>query len=77
MTQKVLIDHIRKYLSISDEEISEIVPFFDSHSFKKKETLLFAEKRCDRLYFVSKGCLQLYFIDDLGNQKTTQFALEG
>lgn len=76
MIESILTTHIKTYLVFSEEELSEIALFFDFHSYNKKETLLHAEKRCDRLFFVAKGCLQLYFIDSLGNQKTSQFAIE-
>lgn len=76
MTEHLLVNHIKKYLSISEEESAKILSFFDCGTYKKKETLLFAEKRCNKLFFVTKGCLQLYFIDNLGNQKTVQFAME-
>lgn len=49
---------------------------FESHTYQKKETLLSVGQKCHQLFFVSKGCLHLYFIDDYGNKKTTQFAIE-
>lgn len=76
MRKSALIDHIKTNLVLTEEEASEILSFFDFHTHKKKETLLPAGKLCNRLFFVEKGCLQLYFIDSLGNQKTTQFAME-
>lgn len=76
MSESILINHIKTYLALSEKELSEIVLFFDCHSYSKKETLLFAEKQCDKLFFVEKGCLQLYFIDSIGNKKTSQFAIE-
>ncbi len=63
-------------MTLSEEELAEIILFFDCHSYSKKETLLLAGRRCYKLFFVTKGCLQLYFIDSLGNQKTSQFAIE-
>ncbi|WP_299114163.1 Crp/Fnr family transcriptional regulator [uncultured Winogradskyella sp.] len=76
MTESTLINHIKTYVTLSEEELSEIMTFFDGHSYSKKETLLLAGKRCNKLFFVAKGCLQLYFIDHLGNKKTSQFAME-
>ncbi|WP_428742334.1 Crp/Fnr family transcriptional regulator [Tenacibaculum sp.] len=76
MSYNTLTDHIKTYIDLSEKELTEIASFFDYHSYKKKETLLVEEKRCDQLFFVGKGCLQLYFIDSLGNKKTTQFAIE-
>ncbi len=76
MTKNALTNHIKTYLVISEEELIEIASFFDYQTYRKKTTLIFAEKRCDQLFFVSKGCLQSYFIDNLGNPKTIQFAIE-
>ncbi|MBJ6367172.1 Crp/Fnr family transcriptional regulator [Snuella sedimenti] len=76
MTKHTLIDHIKAYVTSSDNELSEIVGFFNTCSYNKKATLLPAGKRCDKLFFVVKGCLCLYFIDGSGNQKTIQFAIE-
>ncbi|MGX1929197.1 Crp/Fnr family transcriptional regulator [Flagellimonas sp. 2504JD4-2] len=76
MSKSGLIAHIKSYVTLSEEELTEVVRFFDYASYKKKEILLLEGKPCDKLFFVEKGCLQLYFIDDLGNHKTTQFAME-
>lgn len=76
MSEQILTEHISSYVIFSEEELSEIARFFEVQSYRKKDKLLHAEKRCDTLFFVAKGCLQLYFIDDLGNPKTTQFAME-
>ena len=76
MADKILIDHLKSSVSLSKDELSEITHFFNHHSYKKKEIILTAEMQCDTLFFVAKGCLQLYFIDNLGNHKTTQFAIE-
>ena len=76
MPENVLKNHIKSYISFSEEELSEILSFFEYQSYKKKETLVFTGKRCNKLFFVTKGCVQLYFIDSLGYKKTTQFAIE-
>ncbi|MDE1205808.1 Crp/Fnr family transcriptional regulator [Tenacibaculum larymnensis] len=76
MAESILKNHIKSYTNLSEEELTEVLSFFDCQSYKKKETLLPTSNRCDKLFFVAKGCLQLYFIDDLGHKKTTQFALE-
>ncbi len=76
MRKSPLIDHIKTHLTLSKEEGAEILSFFEYQSYKKKQILIPEGKLCDKLFFVEKGCLQLYFIDDLGNHKTTQFAME-
>ncbi|MEX0315755.1 MAG: Crp/Fnr family transcriptional regulator [Allomuricauda sp.] len=76
MRKSALIDHIKTHLTLSKEEAVSVLDFFEYQSYRKKQVLLPEGKLCDKLYFVEKGCLQLYFIDDLGNHKTTQFAME-
>ncbi|WP_274476604.1 Crp/Fnr family transcriptional regulator [Mangrovimonas aestuarii] len=76
MKESNLTKHIANITSLSEKEATEIIDFFDYQSYKKKEKLQLSENPCYKLFFVSEGCLQLYFIDDLGNTKTTQFAIE-
>ncbi|MDX8552976.1 hypothetical protein MK851_04960 [Tenacibaculum sp. 1B UA] len=63
MAESILKNHIKSYTNLSEEELTEVLSFFDCQSFKKKEILLPAGKKCSRLFFVAKGCLHLYFID--------------
>lgn len=53
-----------------------ILSFFDTQYFRKKELLLEEGKFCNSYFFVVKGCLRLYFIDSNGLEQTLQFALE-
>ena len=76
MSESILKNHFKSYLTLSEEELSEIISYFEYHTYKKKEILTPTGKRCNKLFFVAKGCLHLYFIDDLGYKKTTQFAME-
>ncbi len=57
MAESILIKHIKDYTSFSEEKLSKLVTFFDCQSYKKKETLLLTNKRCNKLFFVAKGCL--------------------
>jgi CRP-like cAMP-binding protein len=76
MANNSLKNHIKKYTTLPEEELSNITSFFNDESYSKKEVVLLAGTPCNKLFFVVKGCLQLYFIDNLGNKKTTQFAIE-
>lgn len=73
---QILKEHIRKFIQISDEDLSSVLTFFKVLSLKKKENLLTEGQICKFNYFVSSGCLRMFFIDEKGVEKTTQFALE-
>lgn len=73
---QTLKDHIRKFIKISDEDLSSVLDFFKVLNPKKKENLLIEGQICKSSYFVSGGCLRMFFIDEKGVEKTTQFALE-
>jgi CRP-like cAMP-binding protein len=73
---QVLKEHFRKFIEISDEDLSSVLKFFRVLNPKKKEKLLTEGQICRSNYFVSTGCLRMFFIDKKGVEKTTQFALE-
>lgn len=71
-----LIDHVRKFISLSDEDGAKVIDFFQVKKVKKKENLLLTGEVCKHNYFVVKGCLRLFFIDEKGVEQTIQFAIE-
>ena len=70
------IEHLKKYVSISEEELEVLSSLVKLISVKKKEYLLQEGQICKANYFVEKGCLRMFFINDKGVEQTTQFALE-
>jgi CRP-like cAMP-binding protein len=72
-----LASHIRKFVSLSDERLVEILSCFEVEEIPKKQLLLREGQRCDRHYFVLEGCMRLFFINARGIEDTTQFAIEG
>ncbi|MFV0592121.1 MAG: Crp/Fnr family transcriptional regulator [Draconibacterium sp.] len=78
MKRKVkLIEHIRRFVAINEEEEQILYSFIKIKPVKKKELLSSAGDRCDSLIFVEKGCLRMYFINEKPSEQITQFALEG
>ncbi|HWJ29222.1 MAG TPA: Crp/Fnr family transcriptional regulator [Flavisolibacter sp.] len=73
---KVLQEHISRLIKISEQEQSQILRYFTSHTFGKKQNLHEAGKICKSNYFVEKGCLRMFFINEKGVEQTVQFALE-
>ncbi len=75
--QMTFIDHIKKFVKLSDAEEQILYKYAKSESFKKKENLLSNGKVCRSLYFVEKGCLRMFFINSKAAEQITAFALEG
>jgi CRP/FNR family transcriptional regulator, anaerobic regulatory protein len=75
--QKTIIQHIRKFVDLSESEVVVFNRFVATHQLKKKEILRHGNKVCTSLYYVEKGCLRMYFINNRGAEQITQFALEG
>ena len=70
------INHLRRFIEISDDEILTLLKFIKPLYVKKKSYLLKEGQICKANYFVEEGCLRMFFINDKGIEKTTQFALE-
>ena len=71
-----LVQHIRKFVSVEEHEVTEMASFFQLKTASKKENLLRESEVCKTNFFVVKGCLRLFFINDKGIEQTTQFAIE-
>jgi len=71
-----LIEHIQKMTDNREVDGEDVLSFFDTRSFHKKDLLQEEGKLCASYFFVVKGCLRLFFIDDNGLEQTLQFALE-
>ncbi|MES2809028.1 MAG: Crp/Fnr family transcriptional regulator [Bacteroidota bacterium] len=69
--------HIRRYVSISDDEAQIITTKLKTKTLKKKDFLITPGKVCRANYFVSTGLLRLYFINKKQLEQITHFGLEG
>lgn len=68
--------HLNKFITVTDEEYTSIVSFFQVLEVKKKQNLMLEGEICRNMYFVVKGCLRKFFINEKGVENTTQFAIE-
>lgn len=73
---KQFFDHLNQFISISEAEFEEIVPFFKLKNVNKKQAILEAGTTCTQIHFVLNGCLNMFFITDRGTERTVQFAIE-
>ena len=71
-----LIQHIRQFVSLTNEQADFITANISPGKVAKKEMLLNAGDICRANYFVVSGCLRLFFTDEQGNERTIQFAIE-
>ncbi|WP_312511680.1 Crp/Fnr family transcriptional regulator [Chryseobacterium culicis] len=68
--------HLNKFITVTDEEYTSIVSFFQVLDVKKKQNLVLEGEICRTMYFVVKGCLRKFFINEKGVEQTTEFAIE-
>ena len=68
--------HLDKFISISDEEFSSVLSYFEVTKVRKKENLMLGGETCRSVFFVSEGCLRKFFINHKGIEQTTEFAIE-
>lgn len=72
-----LVEHIRKFVEISDSDILTIDKYVKRQKFTKKEELFRSGQVCKRIYFVEQGCIRMFFINSKSAEQITQFALDG
>lgn len=71
-----LIETIKVYTPLSEQELELLHHTAEKKSFQKNETIFTEGKISDEIYFVTKGCVRLYYNVD-GNDKTAFFYTEG
>jgi CRP-like cAMP-binding protein len=76
MKHKILIDFLKRYGNISEQEEQNIQKICFFNNAKKKEILLHKGGLCNRLFFVTKGLLRAYYMDEKGDEITRRIAWE-
>ncbi len=71
-----LIEHIRNYISLDQNEVKQLSDYFAVKRLSKKDFLLEEGSVCRHTYFVERGCLRMYFVNEKGTEQITQFAIE-
>lgn len=71
-----LINHIRNYIPLEEDDIQIIYKYFKRLDLKNKEYLLEEGQVCKSYFFIEKGCTRMFFYTDKGAEQITQFALE-
>ncbi len=71
-----LLDNIAKFVQVPEEEKGLILSFFNEKIYSKHTMLLRSGEMAHHVYFVLEGILHQYYLDELGNERTCNFALE-
>lgn len=72
----LLVKHIRKYVTVTEEQEELILSRIQSEKIRKKTVLQKEGQVSQSIYFVEKGLLRNFFINEKGAEQTCQFALE-
>ena len=61
--EQILVSHIEKSITLSEDEITYVLSHFRTEKFKKKESIIQAGSRVNDCYFIIKGLLKLVYTD--------------
>lgn len=71
-----LVEYIRRYINITEPEISLFQSFLTERKLKKKEFLLTEGQTCKSRFFITKGCVRMYYIDKKLNEQIIHFGID-
>lgn len=77
MNSQRLEQHIRKFVSLSEDEALTLHRYFKTIELPQKRTLLKEGQICRSMFFVQKGCLRMFYINNKMSEQIMQFAIEG
>lgn len=73
----LLSETVRKYATLSNEELSLFYSFFEKRNYPRNSILLEAGEVTHEAFFVVEGVLRQFFTNEEGLEKTCNFFLEG
>lgn len=71
-----LDDHIKRTVSVAEDELRDIVSAFHTMTIEKDGHLIKTGQYCDNYYFIESGSLRIYTVIN-GMENTSWFAFEG
>lgn len=72
-----IINYIKQRVGISREEIEESLKYSEYKKFAKGDYILRAGEFCRFIGFLNKGFIVTTFVDEMGNEKASEFKHEG
>lgn len=71
-----MINHITKYITLSEQEIATVSSYIKTITLPNKGFLLQKGVVCNSIYFVKRGCLRMFIYNNKGVEQITEFALD-
>jgi CRP-like cAMP-binding protein len=71
-----LLNHIQKFVVLSEEEQEILLSYITYHEVKKKDYLLRQGQICSANYFILQGCFRLYYMNDDGTEQILHFGID-
>ena len=69
----MLTDSLLQFVHFGQEELNDILSYFEKEELKKNEILLSKGKVCTKLYFVEKGIGRSFYLKNDGKEVTQWF----
>ena len=70
------IEHLKKRIDITDDELTELLSYFNVKKIKKKQYIIQPDFVAKHRNYVVEGAFRAYVIDEKGEEHTIQFAIE-
>lgn len=74
-SHEILKQHIKKTISLTDEQFDYFFSHFKYQSFRKGQMIIGEGDKVEKEYFVLTGCLKAFFINDETKMYILQFAM--
>ncbi|MEN0054408.1 MAG: Crp/Fnr family transcriptional regulator [Mucilaginibacter sp.] len=71
-----LIEHVKKRVDMTDDELAELLSYFSIKKIKKKQYIIQPDFVAKHRNYVIEGAFRAYVIDEKGEEHTIQFAIE-
>lgn len=75
-TYRNILEHLKKVISLSEEEGQEFTSILEELKIPKKNFLIAPGDLVNSEYYVVSGCLEAYYLDESGDKHIIQFAVE-
>ena len=71
-----LIEHVQKRVNLTEAELAEMLCYFSVKNIKKKQFIIQPDFVARHRHYIVEGAFRAYVIDEKGEERTIQFAIE-
>lgn len=73
---KLVIDYIKRYVDLSEQEVNQLLPYLKLKKVRKRQFIVQPGFVCRHKSYVVKGAFRGYLVDIEGKDHTLSFAIE-